>query len=515
MGTVLSQLRLAVQTLKSIASDYEVLSHRISQSPGIPKQNSSVPYWTHPSSPIAQHGHDTELPDYADIVIIGSGITGTSIAKALLEYKPGDGLKPLKVVMIEARDACSGATGRNGGHCSPNTFEDYLELRDTLGLAAATQIIQFRLAHISALINVATEEALLADCQARDVEEYNVYANKELFESAKDLLEKYLKDVPEEGKRYEIYETRGDIEELQLSAAISGCIRQSGAAIHPYRFVTGILSNLLSRYSNFQLFTQTPCTSISRNDNTYVVTTPRGDISTSHIIHATNAWSSHLLSGMRRKIVPTRLHMTAQRPGKGLTQSLWAGKRSFVFFPGKSEYAFDYLTQLLPSDQCHSDSKYPPTSGEFMFGGGAMLGGSAEAALFENIGNVDDERSELEVGAYLGGVLERYFSPWGKEGDSEDTSQPPSGSWGEGRMKALWTGIMGISADLKPWIGRIPTSISKRDEPRRAVGSSNEDNTNSHPRHLQLADPGEWIAAGFSGEVTTILSDYRETVEAS
>ena len=101
---------------------------------------------------------------------------------------------------------------RNGGHCSPNTFEDYLELRDTLGLAAATQIIQFRLAHISALINVATEEALLADCQARDVEEYNVYANKQLFESAKDLLEKYLKDVPEEGKRYEIYETREEIE---------------------------------------------------------------------------------------------------------------------------------------------------------------------------------------------------------------------------------------------------------------------------------------------------------------
>lgn len=198
--------------------------------------------------------------------------------------------------------------------------------------------------------------------------------------------------------------------------------------------------------------------------------------------------------------MPTRLHMTAQRPGKGLTQSLWAGKRSFVFFPGKSEYAFDYLTQLLPSDQCHSDSKYPPTSGEFMFGGGAMLGGSAEAALFENIGNVDDERSELEVGAYLGGVLERYFSPWGKEGDSEDTSQPPSGSWGEGRMKALWTGIMGISADLKPWIGRVPTSISKRDEPRRAAGSSDEDNTHSHPRHLRLADPGEWIAAGFSGE---------------
>lgn len=112
MGSILSQLRLAFQAVKSIIDDYETLSKRISLSPGIPELNSSIPYWTVPPSPIAHHGQHADLPLYADVVIIGSGITGTSIARALLEYKHEGAPAPLKVVMLEARDACSGATAR-------------------------------------------------------------------------------------------------------------------------------------------------------------------------------------------------------------------------------------------------------------------------------------------------------------------------------------------------------------------------------------------------------------------
>lgn len=71
---------------------------------------------------------NAKLPAEADIVIIGSGITGASIARFLATY--GRGLSPgpdfmapcatdldapgVKVVMLEARDICSGATGRDG-----------------------------------------------------------------------------------------------------------------------------------------------------------------------------------------------------------------------------------------------------------------------------------------------------------------------------------------------------------------------------------------------------------------
>lgn len=110
MGAIISTVRFAYHTVKDLINEYDVLLKRISPSPGIPQLNASIPYWTIPLSPIARQGHDVPLPSDADIVIIGSGITGTSVAKALLEQDRGT--EPLKIVMLDARDACSGATGR-------------------------------------------------------------------------------------------------------------------------------------------------------------------------------------------------------------------------------------------------------------------------------------------------------------------------------------------------------------------------------------------------------------------
>ena len=58
-------------------------------------------------------GHRTtkDLPQEADIVIVGSGITGASAARFLAE---DDRAKGLSIVMLEAREACWGATGRVG-----------------------------------------------------------------------------------------------------------------------------------------------------------------------------------------------------------------------------------------------------------------------------------------------------------------------------------------------------------------------------------------------------------------
>ena len=47
-----------------------------------------------------------------DYVIVGSGISGAAIAHKLLTRCPS-----LSVLMLEARTAASGASGRNGGHC--------------------------------------------------------------------------------------------------------------------------------------------------------------------------------------------------------------------------------------------------------------------------------------------------------------------------------------------------------------------------------------------------------------
>lgn len=101
------------RALKATLKEHNALSERTSTSPGIPLLNASMPYWTFPKSLIAEYGADTQLPSDADIVIIGSGISGTAIAKTILEDSShSSSISPIKLVMLEARDTCSGATGR-------------------------------------------------------------------------------------------------------------------------------------------------------------------------------------------------------------------------------------------------------------------------------------------------------------------------------------------------------------------------------------------------------------------
>jgi ribulose 1,5-bisphosphate synthetase/thiazole synthase len=72
----------------------------------LPTATSSRSYWhRNPSEKLLGH-HTTEtLPSTADIVVIGSGITGTFAARELVA-------SGRSVVMLEAREACWSATGR-------------------------------------------------------------------------------------------------------------------------------------------------------------------------------------------------------------------------------------------------------------------------------------------------------------------------------------------------------------------------------------------------------------------
>jgi hypothetical protein len=90
------------------------IMRQIEETPGLPVPDPSESYWMKPPSPISRHNADPDVkvPTYADIVVIGSGITGTSFVRAILEQSRASGGTPPKIVMLEARDACSGATGR-------------------------------------------------------------------------------------------------------------------------------------------------------------------------------------------------------------------------------------------------------------------------------------------------------------------------------------------------------------------------------------------------------------------
>ena len=145
------------------------------------------------------------LPAEADVVIIGSGITGCSVANALLSQN-----STLRVVLLEARTITSGATGRNGGHIKETPFHEYEELAHRFGKNEAKKLVKFRLSHLDALVDFTTElgEDALRASEIRKVLTVDAFFDQVFWEGAKEMLNRFLDDFPEEAGKYKTYEKR-------------------------------------------------------------------------------------------------------------------------------------------------------------------------------------------------------------------------------------------------------------------------------------------------------------------
>lgn len=79
-----------------------------------PAGNSMSSFWRSEPDPLDNHRSTDALPETCDIAVIGAGYAGASTAYHCLERATAGGKRQPSIVILEARQACSGATGRNG-----------------------------------------------------------------------------------------------------------------------------------------------------------------------------------------------------------------------------------------------------------------------------------------------------------------------------------------------------------------------------------------------------------------
>lgn len=78
----------------------------------LPSPNPTKSFWQESfPSDIAEHRTTQKLPAQADVVIIGSGISGAFAAHRLWTFR-GMERQARRIVVLEARNVCSAATGR-------------------------------------------------------------------------------------------------------------------------------------------------------------------------------------------------------------------------------------------------------------------------------------------------------------------------------------------------------------------------------------------------------------------
>lgn len=387
-----------------------------------PRPNPTVSYWQDPPSSLARHKTTPDLPASTDILIIGSGITGASTAYDLLSQP-----SPPSVVLLEARTASSGATGRNGGHTKPASYREFEDNAKTQGEAEAAKIARFEYDCMKAVHRFAREHGVKCDSWEGDT--VDVIYHQGQWEKAKSAVAKMKKILGENDPvaDYKFW-TAEETQKHFLAEGSLGSVSYEAGSMSAYKFAIGILE--LAIKSGLNLQTETPALEIRKLEGGrtgWVVETPRGEMQAQKVVLATNGYTAHLYPQLQGVIVPLRGHMTAQRPGKALPATGLSTTYSFIYDDG-----YEYM---IPRPQ---GSRF---AGDIAIGGGST---KAPNAGIQEFGTTDDANTDPIILDYLKSVTVEYFgSSWGEDDP-------------DGRLRKAWTGIMGYSADGFPLIGPVP-----------------------------------------------------------
>lgn len=415
----------------------------------VTSDSATVSYWMATTPKHQLPASLDALPASSDVVIIGSGITGVSCAYHLINLL-SESKRPISsITIVEARQFCTGATGRNGGHlttASALSYDDIAAnpahlLGEDLGSLgddvvrrktgdAVRDILNFETATADAIRGIIADEKAEEQVGFTDDANWHICVDQAEIDAYEDALRHAAEHA--DLKCYVDQVRRVSKEEVDRRmhnpAHIKAVYEIPGATLHPRNLVALIYARALRRASHhgitLNLVTDCPVTTISAASSSSVLTTTKGEITASYVVHATNGYASHLLPQLanpaRGGITPTRAQVVAV-PAKAKTH-LWG-----MALSGHS--GFEYGHQ-------RPRSEYEPPSAD---GPLYIMGGGREVATGREWGIADDSTLSKEVSTFLHPYLANIFPE----------------SYGED-VHSEWTGIMGYTKSKDPLVGPVP-----------------------------------------------------------
>jgi hypothetical protein len=203
MGPILSSIHRVYVDLSAVISElshtkrsFDSLLARLSVvAPPIP--NPSKSYWQEdPPFPNLVGVQSPDLPRTADIVIIGSGISGASVAYTILNQSQKRGIYP-GIVVLEARNLCSGATGRNGGHIKCSPYMEYARLKARFGVEHAKKLLNFQRRHLAIILDLVQQNEDLKISEVREVQTVDSFTDEHMWNEAKKMVQELREDAPD------------------------------------------------------------------------------------------------------------------------------------------------------------------------------------------------------------------------------------------------------------------------------------------------------------------------------
>jgi glycine/D-amino acid oxidase-like deaminating enzyme len=370
------------------------------------------------------------LPDAADVVVIGGGLTGLSAARRAAELGAS-------VVLLEAERLGWGASTRNGGMCHPGYKTSLASLIAMHGPARGEALYRETIEafeHVAALCRgpidadfAETGHVVLASAPGHAAG----------FAGAPELLASV-------GMPARVV-ARADLRTVVRSDAFfGGLVVDRSGGLHPGRLVAGLVR--LAEDAGAALVEGTRALRIRpQADGRSVVETSRGAILARDVIAATNGYTGGVTPWLRRRLLPISSYIiVTERLPPGLAEELVPGNR--MLFDTKN---YLWYWRRTPDDR-------------LLFGGRASMWPTSIARtagiLRRAMADVHPQLAETRVEYAWGGKVAFTFDRMVHAGRADGVTYA--------------TGCCGSGVAIMPWLGtRLAEWVGGGEPPALAARS--------------------------------------------
>ncbi len=358
---------------------------------------------------------------HTDVAIIGGGFTG--LAAALFLSKAGK-----KVVVVEKERIGWGASGRNAGMLTTGYKKSIFDLEGKLGTEKAKELMDMSADCVKLVKGIVDEYQI--NCSLQTDGGIRVAYKPSHFEALKKEHEHLLEKFQYETELVDSQNIQAEI--YSPIYQYGGLIDRKSFAFHPLNYVIGLAE--IAEKEGASIYESTEVTSIIKKQNSvdrFILNTPNGEIKCTHIVIATNGYTSDITKRLKKSIMPIGSHIIATQPlPDQLANQIIPNKR--VISDTKN---FLYYFRLTPDQR-------------LLFGGRVNFKTSATqseyeqiySALHDNMLSVFPDLKEMGIEYRWGGTTGFTFDFMPHIGETDDGMHFAIGYCGHGAAMSTLLG---------------------------------------------------------------------------
>lgn len=235
----------------------------------------------------------------ADVVVVGAGLTGCSTALHLAE-------RGTSVILLEAREIGSGASGRNMGLVNPHFRVLPTQVSALLGEELGGRMNAIFAAGGDTVFGLIKRHEISCDA----VRTGNIEASftKRGLAQLRATYDERLRL----GAPFQWLEHKSLAEMTGCERYEGGYIDRGAGGIQPLSYVRGLARAALGKGA--RIHTLSAATAIAKRGDLWRVTTGHGEVTARHVVVATDIYTAHLMPEIQAAMVPMWTHIGASEP---------------------------------------------------------------------------------------------------------------------------------------------------------------------------------------------------------